>query len=278
MDARQRALKGVKRMVVKVGTSLLADPARGVNAQRIRQLADQVQALRTGGCQVLVVTSGAIGMGMVRLGLKAKPREIPAKQATAAIGQVLLMDHYRRAFAAHGVPVGQMLLTRADLANRQCYLNARNTLATLLAQGAVPVINENDSVAVEEIKFGDNDNLAAQVCKLAQAQLLVILTDVEGLFDKDPRKHSGARRVAVVPKVTAQVAASAGGEGSLVGTGGMATKVQAARIATLAGKAMAIVDGRGKDCLLALMAGKDIGTLFLPAAKAGASAGGRHGR
>ncbi len=278
MDVRMRALKGVKRLVVKVGTSLLADPARGVNARRVKDLAKQVQALRARGCQVLVVTSGAIGMGMVRLGQKAKPREIPAKQATAAIGQVLLMGQYRRAFEAHGVPVGQMLLTRADLEDRHCYLNARNTLATLLAQGAVPVINENDSVAVEEIKFGDNDNLAAQVCKLAQAQLLVIMTDVEGLFDKDPRKHADARRVAVVPKVTAQVAASAGGEGSLVGTGGMATKVQAARIATQAGKAMAIVDGRGKDSLLALMAGKDIGTLFLPALKAGPSAGGRHGK
>jgi len=278
MDARQRALKGVKRVVVKVGTSLLADPARGVNARRIIHLASQLQALRARGCQVLVVTSGAIGMGMVRLGLKAKPKQIPAKQATAAIGQVLLMDHYRRAFAAHGVPVGQMLLTRADLEDRHCYLNARNTLGTLLAQGAVPVINENDSVAVEEIKFGDNDNLAAQVCKLAQAQLLVILTDVEGLFDKDPRKHADARRVALVPRVSAKVVASAGGEGSLVGTGGMATKVQAARIATQAGKAMAILDGRSKGSLLALMAGKDIGTLFLPAAKGGASAGGRHGR
>jgi glutamate 5-kinase len=246
MDQRKQALKGVKRMVVKVGTSLLADPnsadPNSRISKRVAQVVEQVQKLRQGGKEVIIVTSGAIGMGMVRL----------------------LMDQYRRSFEAHGVPVGQVLLTRGDFENSQRYLNAGNTLSTLLAQGAVPVINENDTVAVDEIKFGDNDNLAAQVCKLAQAQLLVIMTDVEGLFDRDPRKHPSAQRVSLVPKVTAAVVASAGGVGSSVGTGGMVTKIQAASTVTGSGHWMAIVDGRSKDGLLALMAGKDIGTIFMP--------------
>jgi glutamate 5-kinase len=266
VEQRKQALKGVERLVVKVGTSLLADPTLAdPNSQirkRVAQVVEQVQTLRMNGKKVIIVTSGAIGMGMVRLGLKSKPKEIPAKQATAAIGQVLLMEEYARAFKAHGVPVGQMLLTRADFENGHRYLNARNTLATLLAQGAVPVINENDSVAVEEIKFGDNDNLAAQVCNLAQAQLLVILTDVEGFYDKDPHKDRSAHLVPLVSKITRTIINSAGGEGSNVGTGGMATKIQAARTVRAKHKMMAIVDGHRKDGLLKLMAFEEIGTLF----------------
>jgi glutamate 5-kinase len=261
---RLEQLKKVKRLVVKVGTSLLADPSRGVNEPFIASLAAELLALRKEGREVILVTSGAIGMGMARLGLKVKPKEIPAKQATAAVGQVLLMDQYRRCFAASGVAVGQVLLTRADFEDRQRYLNARNTLAALLEMGVIPVINENDTVAVDEIKFGDNDNLAAQVCNLAQADLLVILTDVEGLFDKDPRKAADAKRLSVVPKLTPAILASAGGQGTAVGTGGMATKLQAARTVTASGERMAIADGRVKGILRSLLKGEDVGTLFLP--------------
>jgi glutamate 5-kinase len=264
MQQRKDILKAVKRLVVKVGTSQLADPATGVDLAMMGKLVSEIQSLRKQGLEVVLVTSGAIGMGMCRLGLKTKPKEIPAKQATAAVGQGLLMNHYQKCFADFGVPVGQVLLTRADFENRQRYLNARNCLQALLAMGAVPVINENDTVAVDEIKFGDNDNLAAQVTNMAQAQLLVILTDVEGLFEQDPRKHASAKRIALVPKITPALAAAAGGEGSAVGTGGMATKIQAARTVTASGELMAIAAGRAPKILEKLLKGEDVGTLFLP--------------
>lgn len=252
--------------MVKVGTSQLADPKHGVKDAMLRKLAAEVYALRAQGRQVVIVTSGAIGLGMHQLRLKQRPQGIPEKQATAAVGQVLLMNLYRQAFARHGMVTAQVLLTRQDLQDRQRALNARHTLETLLKMGTVPVINENDTVAVEEIgkRFGDNDSLAARVTGLAHAGLLVILTDVDGLYDGHPGLNRSARLVPLVTRLTPALEKHAGGAGSHAGTGGMITKLKAARAVTAAGQLMVIANGSRKKILSNLFAGKQEGTLFLP--------------
>ena len=267
--ARHRAawplsLMRVRRVVVKVGTRVLASTESGLEEGRLRRLARQVAAFRKQGREVLLVSSGAIAAGLAKLGLHRRPRAMPAKQAAAAVGQSRLMWAYEKAFSRHGLTVAQVLLTRDDLANRRRFLNARATLQTLLAQGVIPVINENDTVAVEEIRFGDNDTLAALVTNLIEADLLVILSDVDGLYTADPRKDPAARLIPVVERVTPEVLAMAGEARTQEGTGGMLSKVLTARRVARSGLPTVILNGTRGQALSRLLAGRPAGTLFLP--------------
>jgi glutamate 5-kinase len=259
---RKVLMAGVERLVVKVGTSLSWDPVRGINPRNLEALASEIAQLRQGGLKVVMVASGAVGAGMYRLKLRKRPSSIMEKQATAAVGQVYLMELVAKVFHRYGLDAGQVLLSRQDLESGPRYFNARNTLETLMDMGAVPVINENDTVAVDELKFGDNDRLAALACNLVKGDLLVILTDVDGLHTGDPRKDPKARRIPLVQKITPGLEAAAGGEGSLVGTGGMITKLLAARMATLNGEHVVIARGSKRGVLTGILAGKDEGTLF----------------
>jgi glutamate 5-kinase len=254
----------LRRVVVKVGTSLLAPPAGGVRARRFADLAQDVCALLDSGREVVMVSSGAVGLGVRRLGLDGRPRSIPEKQAAAAIGQIDLCRRFERAFARRDRIIGQILLTHGGLADRELFLNARHTLNTLLGRGAVPVINENDSVATEELRFGDNDQLAAQVVNLCGAELLVLLTDIDGLHDRDPREP-GARPIRELAEVTPAHLELAGGTGSALGSGGMRSKLEAARSAARFGACTVIADGRRRGTLARAAAGEEVGTLVQPA-------------
>jgi glutamate 5-kinase len=265
---RREILKKVKRIVIKVGSRVITGADNGLDLQVIGRLAAEVAALRGKGREVVIVSSGAVAAGRKELGISGRPRTIPQKQAAAAVGQFRLMHAYEEAFSGHNHKVGQILLTSDDLADRQRFLNARATLDTLLDCGIIPIINENDTVVVEEIKFGDNDNLSALVTNLAEAHLLVIMTDIEGLYDKDPRAHTDARLIPLVRSITRELEEAAGGSGSSVGTGGMATKLAAARKVGKSGVPAIIVDGRTPANLGRAMAGEEIGTLFLPAKNA----------
>ena len=261
----KRRLAGARRIVVKVGSGLVADAGRGPDPVRIAQLAADVATLVARRFEVALVSSGAIAAGTARLGLRARPRSIPEKQAAAAVGQAALMWHYEQAFSPHGLRVAQVLLTQDDIGHRGRYLNARNTLLTLLGYRVMPIINENDTVAVEEIKVGDNDNLAALVAHLVEADLLVLLSDTDGLHSGDPHRDPGARRIDTVETITPELLYLAGAQGPL-GTGGMVTKLQAAQKAVAAGIAMVIADGRRPGVLSALLAGEPVGTYFKPRA------------
>ncbi len=249
--------------MVKVGTSTLNRQGGPPDKDYILSLADQIAALGDAGHSVILVSSGAIRAGMARLGLTGRPRSIPQKQAAAAVGQGLLMQSYADAFAAHGMTVGQVLLTRDDLRDRSRYLNARNTLAALLRAHVIPIINENDTVAVEEIKFGDNDTLAALVSSLVEADVLLLLSDVAGLFSSDPTQSPTAQLIPIVDTIDSLIEGLAGGTQSALGTGGMTTKIQAARICVRTGTRMVIADGRRPDVLREAFAG-ECGTQFMP--------------
>lgn len=259
-------LPRVRRVVVKVGSNVLAG-AQDLDRTRVARLVGELAALRRRGYDIVLVSSGAVAAGMARLGLAARPRTVPQKQAAAAVGQIRLMAFYDEQFSARQQPVAQILLTHDDLANRRRYLNARHTFEALLDAGVLPIVNENDSVAVEEVRFnfGDNDNLSALVAVLISADLLVILSDVDGLYTADPRATADARLVPVVDRIDRAVEAYAGAAGRL-GTGGMASKLQAARKANEAGIACVIADGRHGDVLPRVFdAAQSVGTLFLPA-------------
>jgi glutamate 5-kinase len=258
------ALGGVRRLVVKVGSGLVSNDI-GADPERIAALATEIAAVRSGR-EVTLVTSGAIATGTGRLGLAERPRSIPEKQAAAAVGQAALMWQYEAAFKTHGLPVGQVLLTAQDIADRTRYLNARNTLMTLLRFGVVPIVNENDTVAVDEIKVGDNDNLSALVASLIDADLLVLLTDVEGLYADDPRVNPSARKLDVVEAVTEDITRLVWDRAGRVSVGGMATKLAAAQKAAAAGVPMIIARGGEPGVLRRLLAGEPLGTYF--AAKA----------
>jgi glutamate 5-kinase (EC 2.7.2.11) len=248
------------RVVVKVGSSLVTDEGRGLDAAAISRWAAQVAALRGAGCQVLLVSSGAIAEGMKRLGWARRPQEVHELQAAAAVGQMGLAQTYETCFRAQGMPTAQVLLTHADLADRARYLNARSTLLTLLRLGVVPVINENDTVVTDEIKFGDNDTLGALVTNLVEADTLVILTDQRGLFDADPRRVPGATLIAEAVAGDARLEEVAGGAGSAISRGGMLSKVLAAKRAARSGACTVIASGREPDVLLRLAHGEAIGT------------------
>jgi glutamate 5-kinase len=257
---KARVLKGVRRIVVKVGSNVLAGPD-GLAPARVRGIARDVAALVASGRQVVLVSSGAVAAGAGRLGPRRPGLEW--RQAAAAVGQPALMAAYTRAFARHDRVVAQVLLTHADLAERRRWLNARHTLRALLDLGVVPIVNENDTVAVEELNFGDNDNLSAQTATLVEADLLVILSDVAGLFTTDPRVDRTATRIALARGDDPALAAMAGPSRSGVGTGGMASKLAAARIAAAAGIATVIADGAGTRTLARIFDGAaDVGTLL----------------
>jgi len=259
-------LRKTRRLVVKVGTNLVTGGGLHVDRRYIVRLAGAVSALWAQKREVIVVTSGAIGAGAGRLGYLEKPATMPERQACAAAGQVMLMKAFGRAFR-HMRPsraVGQMLLTRDGLEVRQRFLNARNTLEALLARGAVPVINENDTVSVEEIKFGDNDTLSALVAVLAEADLLVILSDVDGLMDAPPHENPKAQVIHTVPEITPEIMALAGGSGTRLGTGGMVSKLEAAKVVRTSGIPMVIASGRDPSLLSAIVEGRRVGTYFPP--------------
>jgi glutamate 5-kinase len=258
------SLQQAQRLVVKVGTSTLTHKNGKFNLERmeriVRELADQVNS----GRQVVLVSSGAVGAGMGRLGLKEKPRTLPEKQAAAAVGQGLLMHMYEKFFNDYGLQVAQILLTRDDLADRRRYLNARHTLAALLRLGVIPVVNENDTVAVEEIRVGDNDTLSALVAGLIDADLLFLLTDTPGLFTANPEIDREASLLSCVSEITPEIEALAGGSGSTWATGGMGTKLQAARLATSFGIPVIIASGLQQGQISAALAGGSVGTIFIP--------------
>ena len=261
---RDQIIKDAKRLVLKVGSRLVASKGRGLNTERIDQLASELATLKAQGREIVMVSSGAIVCGIEKLGLPEYPKSLPHKQAAAAVGQSRLMWAYEKAFEKVGQKVAQVLLTREDLANRARFLNSRHTLTALLEYGVVPIINENDTVAVDEIRFGDNDSLAGMVAHLVDADLLVILSDVEGLYTEDPRHNPNATLIPVVTEVTAEIERRAGGTTSFEGTGGMHTKVLAAKKAATYGIATAIVSGEQTGHLTALFHGNPVGTLFLP--------------
>jgi glutamate 5-kinase len=250
-------------VVIKVGTNVLADAAGALDRHRIQSLADQLHRLRAGGRRVVLVTSGAIGAGVGKLGLGKRPADLAQLQACAAVGQSALMQLYQDCLAPHNVHTAQILLTAGDFDNRVRYLNVRNTVHTLFEYGALPIINENDTVSTAEIKFGDNDHLAAMVTNLLRAPLLVLLTNVDGLYSDDPRANPDAELLATVPNIDASVTDLAANTRSVLGTGGMRSKLRAARLATAAGESVIMANGSLDGILDRILAGEPVGTLFL---------------
>lgn len=251
-----------RRLVVKVGSSLVTNRGQGLDAEALARWAAQIAELRKLGREIVLVSSGAIAEGMQRLGWSKRPHALHELQAAAAVGQMGLIEVYESCFRKHGLLTSQVLLTHEDLADRTRYLNARSTLRTLLALGVVPIINENDTVATEEIRFGDNDTLAALVANLIEADALVILTDQPGLYTADPRKDGNAQLLETMAADDAGLEKIAGGAGSAVGTGGMLTKVRAAKRAARSGAHTVIASGLEPDVLVRLARGEHIGTLL----------------
>ncbi len=260
---RHRLLAKPGLVIVKVGTNVLADGTGRLNHDRINTLTAQLVGLRQQGWRVVLVSSGAIGAGMGTLGLPHRPTELPALQACAAVGQQSLMQAYTTALARHRVTAGQLLLTASDFEHRARYLNMRNTLFRLFDYHCLPIINENDTVTVAEIKFGDNDHLAALVANLLQAKLLVLLSNVDGLYAVDPRENPTAVPLATVPRIDASILQLARSTKSQLGTGGMRSKLRAAELAIQGGTAVLLANGSQPDVLPQLFRGEPIGTLFL---------------
>ncbi len=252
------------RLVVKIGSNILAAKEGGLDEKRMRSIADDVSRVSEAGHEVAIVSSGAVAAGISRLGIKKRPAEISLKQAAAAVGQSQLMWLYEKVFSDNGKKVAQILLTRDVFTDRARYINSKNTILTLIGLGVVPIINENDTVAVDEIRFGDNDQLAALVATLMGADRLAILSDVEGLYTADPRHDPDARLIPVVSEITPEMEKSAGGAGSSLGSGGMYSKILAARIAMRAGMSVNIINGRKSGLLMEVLLGKQHGTFFLP--------------
>ncbi|UOO82120.1 glutamate 5-kinase [Uruburuella testudinis] len=252
-------------LVVKVGSSLVTAEGQGIDQAALGRWAAQIAALKAQGTQVIFVSSGAIAEGIKRLGWLRRPRALNELQAAAAVGQMGIAQAYENAFAPHNIHTAQILLTHEDLSNRTRYLNARSTLRTLLEKGIVPIINENDTVTTDEIKLGDNDTLGALVTNLVEADALIILTDQQGLYDSDPRKNPQAQLIARISAEHPDLESMAGGAGSSVGTGGMYTKVLAAKRAALSGAATVVASGREPDVLVRLKQGESVGTLFTSA-------------
>lgn len=255
-------MSGYSRIVVKVGSSLVASTGSGIDRAFVADLVAQLADLRRGGADVLLVTSGAVAAGVEALGLPERPAEMPALQAAAAVGQARLIAAYAEEFGKHGLVVGQVLVTRHDTAHRRQYLHATDTLERLLGMGVVPVVNENDTTAVDELRMGDNDTLAALVAVMAHADLVVLLTDTEGLYTADPRTNEGADLLERVETLTGEMLAGAGGPGSTVGSGGMLTKVEAARMLMKAGIPMVLCYGRRPDAVRCAARGESVGTFF----------------
>jgi len=263
-DIRKNTLGKTRRIVVKVGSSILASVEKGLHYEVFSHLAKEISELKRQGYEIVLVSSGAIAAGMEKLGYKTRPQSITQKQATAAVGQGRLMNIYENYFSRHQQMVAQILLTHDDLSHRRRFLNARNTLLTLLELGIIPIINENDTVVVDEIKVGDNDNLSALVTNLIEADLLIILTNIDGLCDSDPRLNPHARCIPLVEDIDGHIGGMAGETTSEMSVGGMASKIQAAKKASRFGIPMVIASGTRKEVLHQILRGKEIGTLFLP--------------
>ena len=254
------AVAQAKRLVVKVGSSLVTNEGKGIDVAAVAQWAEQIASLHAQGKQMVLVSSGAIAEGMARLGWPRRPNAMHELQAAAAVGQMGLIQAYEVAFAKHGIRTAQILLTHEDLADRRRYLNARSTLYTLLGLGVVPIVNENDTVVTDEIRLGDNDTLGALVTNLIEAEALIILTDQSGLFNADPRQNPDAEFISIGQAGDPALEAMAGGSGSSIGTGGMLTKVLAAKRAANSGGHTVIASGRESNVLLRLAQGEQIGT------------------
>lgn len=250
------------RIVVKVGTSTLTHSSGRMNLRRIEKLCRVISDLKNEGHEMILVSSGAIGMGVGKLSLRERPDDIPTKQACAAIGQCELMYVYDKEFSEYHHTVAQILITGADIANEMRHQNFKNTVTRLLEFGALPIINENDTVATDEIVIGDNDTLGAVVAVSVGAELLILLSDIEGLYTADPHKDPGARLITQVDEITEEILQLGEGKGSMLGTGGMKTKLHAAEIATAAGIDMVIANGREPDILYDIVSGNPAGTFF----------------
>ncbi len=250
------------RIVIKVGTSTLTHPSGHLNIRRVAQLCQVISDIKNAGHQVILVSSGAIGMGVGKLGLLSRPKDIPGKQAAAAVGQCELMYIYDKLFGEYHHTVAQLLITKEDVADEKRHRNFENTLQRLLEMGALPVINENDTVATEEIVIGDNDTLAAIVAQSVRADLLVLLSDIDGLYTADPHKDKNAKIISLVQEMNDAILALGGGSASSQGTGGMGTKLQAAKICMDCGCEMVIANGADPDNLYGILDGKNIGTRF----------------
>lgn len=261
---RTALLSHVKRVVIKIGSGVISTDD-GLDLPMLTAIAADLCALRQQGLEVIVVSSGAVAAGKGQLGIIGRPQTIPQKQAAAAIGQTRIIRAYKETFLEHGRNVAQVLLTRDDLSNRRRYLNARNTLTTLLDYGVTPIVNENDTVVVEEIRFGDNDNLSALVTSLIEGDLLIILSDVDGFYDSDPAENPDAKLIPLVERITPTLEAKAGDAHGSLGTGGMSTKVQAAKRVGLAGVGTLIINGREPGILRRVFTGEELGSFFLPA-------------
>jgi glutamate 5-kinase len=267
MSQAGSVLAGSKRLVVKIGSSILVDEAKGqIRRDWLEALTDDVARLHKDGCEVVLVSSGAIRLGRTYLKLPAGPLKLEESQASAATGQIQLAHAYQESLARHGITVAQVLLTLDDSEERRRYLNARQTMGTLLGLGAVPVINENDTVATDEIRFGDNDRLGARVAEMISADTLVLLSDIDGLYTGDPRSDPSARHIPEIREITAEIEAMAGTAASVMSNGGMVTKLMAGRIAMAAGCRMAIADGRAVGALGKLIDGTARCSWFLPEA------------
>ncbi|HBQ27303.1 MAG TPA: glutamate 5-kinase [Syntrophomonas sp.] len=262
--SRRKNLKACRRVVIKIGTSTLTYSNGQLNLQRIERLVREMADLHNRGLEVLLVSSGAIGVGAIRMGYKKIPRTMPEKQALAAIGQGALVQLYEKLFSEYNKTVAQVLLTRGDLDERLRYLNATNALLAILDLGVIPIINENDTVVVEEIKFGDNDTLSALVASIVDADLLIILSDVDGLYDSDPRVNRDACLQTEVDEITPVMEENSINRGSSFSSGGMLTKLKAARICMAAGIPMVIANSNSENAIRQIMDGKEIGTLFIP--------------
>ncbi len=261
---RKALLAHVRRVVIKIGSGVISN-AEGLENAQVAAISTDICHLLDRGLEVVLVSSGAVSAGKGQLGILGRPQTIPQKQAAAAIGQTRIIHEYKETFQAQKYNVAQVLLTRDDLSNRRRYLNARNTVMTLLEYGVTPIVNENDTVVVEEIRFGDNDNLSALVTNLVDADLLIILSDVDGFFDADPVGNPEAQLIPGVERVTPNIEAMGGDSRGNLGTGGMDTKLKAAKRAALSGVGTLIVNGRSANILSRVFAGEEVGTYFLPA-------------
>lgn len=262
---REKIVKSAKRIVVKVGTSLLINSSGRVNGRRISSYASQIADLRRLGKEIIIVTSGAIGLGLRKMGIQKRPEIMPLLQAAASVGQNLLMNAYQRAFEKYNTIIGQILLTHDGLKDRQRFLNARYTIRSLLDYGVIPVINENDTVAIDEMKIGDNDTLSALVTVLVEADLLILLSDVDGLMTGDPKKDKRVEIIKEVKKITPEIKRMARPTSNILGTGGLITKLEAADIVTRSGEGVIIANGRVPNILIRLLNGEELGTFFYPA-------------
>lgn len=262
-EASREALKKAKRIVIKVGTSTITYANGKRNFSQIDRLAREISDLQNQGKEMILVTSGAVAVGVDRMGLPGKPKTIPGKQAAAAVGQGVLMHTYEKFFADYGQIVAQVLITKTEAIDRHRYTNTRNTFMELMRQRVIPIVNENDVVALDELKIGDNDNMSALVAGIVDADLVIILSDVDGLYTANPQTHPDAVIVPEVAEITPEIEASAGGVGSARGTGGMATKIQAAKAATSSGIHLVIASGTEKYAITRVLQGEELGTLFV---------------